>query len=48
MGGAMVLWYVMMNRMSGGAGGVAKFSKARTRRRARKGRGARARLRGRR
>ena len=31
MGGAMVLWYVMMNRMGGGAGGVAKFSKARTR-----------------
>ena len=29
MGGAMVLWYVMMNRM-GGAGGVARFSKART------------------
>ena len=31
MGGAMVLWYVMMNRMGGGAGGVARFSKARTR-----------------
>jgi len=31
MGGAMALWYVMMNRMGGGAGGVAKFSKARTR-----------------
>ena len=30
MGGAMVLWYFMMSR-SGGAGGVAKFSKARTR-----------------
>ena len=30
MGGAMVLWYVMMNK-TGGAGGVAKFSKARTR-----------------
>ncbi len=31
--GAFVLWYVMMNRMSGagGAGGVARFSKARTR-----------------
>ena len=29
---AMVLWYVMMNRMGGGgAGGVARFSKARTR-----------------
>ena len=29
---AMALWYVMMNRASGGgAGGVAKFSKARTR-----------------
>ena len=27
----MVLWYVMMNRMGGGAGGVARFSKARTR-----------------
>jgi cell division protease FtsH len=26
-----ILWYVMMNRASGGAGGVAKFSKARTR-----------------
>ena len=32
MGGAMVLWYIMMNRMGGGAGGsVARFSKARTR-----------------
>ena len=31
MGGAMVLWYVMMNRMGGGAGGIARFSKARTR-----------------
>ncbi len=31
MGGAMVLWYVMMNRAGGGAGGVARFSKARTR-----------------
>ncbi len=32
MGGAMVLWYVMMNRMGGGgAGSVARFSKARTR-----------------
>ena len=30
MGGAMVLWYFMMSR-SGGAGGVTKFSKARTR-----------------
>ena len=30
MGGAMVLWYFMMSR-SGGAGGIAKFSKARTR-----------------
>ena len=30
MGGAMVLWYFMMSR-SGGTGGVAKFSKARTR-----------------
>lgn len=30
--GAMALWYVMMNKASGGgAGGVAKFSKARTR-----------------
>ena len=30
--GAFVLWYVMMNRMGGGgAGGVARFSKARTR-----------------
>ncbi len=27
----MILWYVMMNRAGGGAGGVAKFSKARTR-----------------
>ncbi len=27
----MVLWYVMMNKAGGGAGGVAKFSKARTR-----------------
>ena len=31
MGGAMLLWYFMMNRAGGGAGGVAKFSKARTR-----------------
>ena len=31
MGAAMVLWYVMMNKASGGAGGVARFSKARTR-----------------
>ena len=31
MGGAMALCYVMMNRMGGGAGGVARFSKARTR-----------------
>ena len=31
MGGAMALWYVMMNRMGGGAGGIARFSKARTR-----------------
>ena len=31
MGGAMVIWYLMMNRMGGGAGGVARFSKARTR-----------------
>ena len=32
MGGALGLWYVMMNRMGGGgAGGVARFSKARTR-----------------
>ena len=30
MGGAMVLWYIMMSRQ-GGAGGIAKFSKARTR-----------------
>ena len=30
--GAFILWYVMMNRMNGaGAGGVARFSKARTR-----------------
>ena len=29
--GAMALWYIMMNRMGGGAGGVARFSKARTR-----------------
>ena len=29
--GAFVLWYVMMNRMGGGAGSVARFSKARTR-----------------
>ena len=31
MGVFMVLWYVMMNRAGGGAGGVAKFSRARTR-----------------
>ena len=31
MGGLMALWYVMMTRAGGGAGGVAKFSKARTR-----------------
>ena len=31
MGGAMFLWYLMMNHMGGGAGGVARFSKARTR-----------------
>ena len=31
MGGAMALWYIMMSRMGGGAGGVARFSKARTR-----------------
>jgi len=31
MGLFMVLWYVMMNRAGGGAGGVAKFSRARTR-----------------
>ena len=32
LGGGFALWYVMMNRMSGGgAGGVARFSKARTR-----------------
>ena len=30
MGGAMLLWYLVMSR-SGGAGGIAKFSKARTR-----------------
>ncbi len=30
MGGAMLLWYVMMNRMGGGMGGVNRFSKART------------------
>ena len=30
MGGAMALWYFMMSR-AGGAGGIAKFSKARTR-----------------
>ncbi len=28
---AMALWYVMMNRAGGGAGGIARFSKARTR-----------------
>ena len=28
---AMALWYVMMNKAGGGAGGIAKFSKARTR-----------------
>ncbi len=28
---AMALWYVMMNKSGGGAGGFAKFSKARTR-----------------
>lgn len=28
---AMALWYVMMNKAGGGAGGVARFSKARTR-----------------
>ena len=28
---AMALWYVMMNKTGGGAGGFAKFSKARTR-----------------
>ena len=31
MGGAMALWYFMMSRAGGGAGGIAKFSKARTR-----------------
>ena len=31
MGAAMALWYVMMNKAGGGAGGVARFSKARTR-----------------
>ena len=31
MGFAMLLWYFMMNKAGGGAGGVAKFSKARTR-----------------
>ena len=31
MGGAMVLWYFMMSRAGGGAGGITKFSKARTR-----------------
>ncbi len=30
-GGGFVLWYVMMNRMGGAGGGVARFSKARTR-----------------
>ncbi len=30
MGGAMVLWYVMMNKAGGMQGGVGKFSKART------------------
>ena len=30
MGGAMLLWYVMMNRAGGMNGGVSKFSKART------------------
>ena len=30
MGGAMWLWYLMMSKAGGGAGGVAKFSKART------------------
>ena len=28
--GVMALWYVMMNKAGGGAGGIAKFSKART------------------
>ena len=31
MGGAMALWYFMMTRAGGGAGGITKFSKARTR-----------------
>ena len=31
MAAAMGLWYMMMNKAGGGAGGVAKFSKARTR-----------------
>ncbi len=31
MAAAMGLWYVMMNKAGGGAGGVARFSKARTR-----------------
>ena len=31
LGAAMALWYVMMNKAGGGAGGVARFSKARTR-----------------
>ena len=31
MGGAMALWYVMMNKSGGMQGGVGKFSKARTR-----------------
>jgi cell division protease FtsH len=30
MAAAMGLWYVMMNKAGGGAGGIAKFSKART------------------
>ena len=30
-GGAFALWYVMMRQQGGGAGGVARFSKARTR-----------------
>ncbi len=29
--GVMALWYVMMNKAGGGAGGIVKFSKARTR-----------------
>ena len=29
--GVMALWYVMMNKAGGGAGGIAKFSKSRTR-----------------